>query len=1028
MRRLHFLIICLIISLIPCLIFAGWDWPAGPGTSMTKVATVDNDNTARGSTGQKIVYNPDNDRVQLIYIPDLVTYPDSRLMYAFSEDDGESFTTLGPIDNGNYAKFTALATDANDVPYIAWCEISGPPEAADPTQTVAIYFAKDVEFGAGLFESKLVSDPTQVNFVDWGVPNIIVSPDGQNIIIAWHANKPADKLQPYGIQIVRSTDGGETFSAPVEVVTPAELPGTDPTLSCVESPAMVLGESGYVFMLLSYLADATAQVDKEPAFIESFDMGVSWSTPAAIPLNPAAPYGHSWYQMYGPPILVNGEPHFVFICKEQSSHAAGETGTWHFRRDGSSWVSTKVSPPYDTEDQFFEQSSFASIAKDADNNIYVCYLTTSIAPGYFWGVTGLHISSDNGASWNDYPLPLHDYVVDQGTEFRSAEPNIAQNVGPDKLHVLAMQGGYWSGTPQAVWVFHADPSEIAGYEPPPKQDFPPITDEFYTFDDKVPFVWDEINQKGTAIDRAAWDPDPDDGSVGPIDMGINFEFYGQSFNNCYISPNGQISFTDPMILVAPPEGGATIPGIGYDNLFCVFAGDLNNGAYPDPPYSSKSGTVYYFSDPAAGKFIVEWENLNNHAYVENNLCVDTTITFQAVFDAFNKCVTFNYKDVGIGDYGKGTVIGVQPLKDDTLGVQYYGGGFPRDGYPDNESAVKIYKRGSRLVDQYYDYDDTIPFQWTEINTIGTALLREQFSASWGSPDTDDGSAGPIYMGMSFNFYDQTFDSINIGVNGQCSFTDPIDWITTAGYGLTIPGMGWDNILCPLAADIMAAEAYPNAPYNTATGTIYYYHDAAANLFIIEYEKLTNHHYVVNNACVDTTVTFQVILDGNDGSIYFYYKDQGLADHVAAERATIGIQPSKDGTLGVQYYGGNVPEGGFPTDEMGIKFFRRTGTSVELDQAAQPLAYKLRQNFPNPFNPTTTIQFSLKDHGFVSLQIFNILGQEVRTLISENMEAGLHQIQWDGRNDSNIRVPSGIYFYKLKAKDAYSQTRKMLLLK
>ncbi len=96
-------------------------------------------------------------------------------------------------------------------------------------------------------------------------------------------------------------------------------------------------------------------------------------------------------------------------------------------------------------------------------------------------------------------------------------------------------------------------------------------------------------------------------------------------------------------------------------------------------------------------------------------------------------------------------------------------------------------------------------------------------------------------------------------------------------------------------------------------------------------------------------------------------------------------------------------------------------------AAKPDQYKLDQNFPNPFNPTTTIQYALKDDGFVSLQIFNIRGQLVRNLVNSNQFSGEHAIMWDGMSDNGMHVASGIYFFRIKVND-YVETRKMSLMK
>jgi hypothetical protein len=93
----------------------------------------------------------------------------------------------------------------------------------------------------------------------------------------------------------------------------------------------------------------------------------------------------------------------------------------------------------------------------------------------------------------------------------------------------------------------------------------------------------------------------------------------------------------------------------------------------------------------------------------------------------------------------------------------------------------------------------------------------------------------------------------------------------------------------------------------------------------------------------------------------------------------------------------------------------------------PTKMALSQNYPNPFNPSTEIEFALTDARLVKLTVFNVLGQEVRKLVSEVTEAGYHRVTWDGRDNSGFAVPSGTYFYRLDAGD-FSQSMKMVLLK
>ncbi|MCB0305753.1 MAG: T9SS type A sorting domain-containing protein, partial [Calditrichaeota bacterium] len=93
----------------------------------------------------------------------------------------------------------------------------------------------------------------------------------------------------------------------------------------------------------------------------------------------------------------------------------------------------------------------------------------------------------------------------------------------------------------------------------------------------------------------------------------------------------------------------------------------------------------------------------------------------------------------------------------------------------------------------------------------------------------------------------------------------------------------------------------------------------------------------------------------------------------------------------------------------------------------PVAYALEQNYPNPFNPSTTIRFSLAEAGTVSLKIYNVRGQLVKTLLSSSLEAGSHQVNWNGLNQQGSQVASGVYFYHLQA-GSFQQIKKMILMK
>lgn len=98
-----------------------------------------------------------------------------------------------------------------------------------------------------------------------------------------------------------------------------------------------------------------------------------------------------------------------------------------------------------------------------------------------------------------------------------------------------------------------------------------------------------------------------------------------------------------------------------------------------------------------------------------------------------------------------------------------------------------------------------------------------------------------------------------------------------------------------------------------------------------------------------------------------------------------------------------------------------------EKAELSLHYAISQNYPNPFNPETIIKFQLPQSSDVRLEIFNVLGQKIVTLVSDRMAAGYHKVKWDGRNSNQNLVSGGVYIYKFQASD-YRRVQKMILLK
>ena len=102
--------------------------------------------------------------------------------------------------------------------------------------------------------------------------------------------------------------------------------------------------------------------------------------------------------------------------------------------------------------------------------------------------------------------------------------------------------------------------------------------------------------------------------------------------------------------------------------------------------------------------------------------------------------------------------------------------------------------------------------------------------------------------------------------------------------------------------------------------------------------------------------------------------------------------------------------------------------ISDNNALLPVAFSVSQNFPNPFNPTTNISFSLPDAGRVKLAIYNLLGQEIATLASGDMDPGVYRVVWNATDKMGQKVSTGMYFYRLTVDNRVVATKKMLLLK
>ncbi|MCL4304343.1 T9SS type A sorting domain-containing protein [bacterium] len=323
---------------------------------------------------------------------------------------------------------------------------------------------------------------------------------------------------------------------------------------------------------------------------------------------------------------------------------------------------------------------------------------------------------------------------------------------------------------------------------------------------------------------------------------------------------------------------------------------------------------------------------------------------------------------------------------------------------------------------YYMYDDTdviydrvAVYDWVEISPSrggpGTELDFTQSQQTFNVP-----------VPFNYAYFGETYSSLSISTDG---------WVVP---GFT-QSVSYANQPLPYAPDFvsgMIGILWNDLWYFFGdTGDVSYFYDDIADRFIVEWRDISDW------ATGTRPNTFQVQLlnpatyptPTGDAEWLFMYQDLTLHASAAAG-ATIGYENMDESQGGTYFFENSRPPTSAPLEDgRAIRLTTAPPTILESehDRPELPGGFSLRQNYPNPFNPETMIEFTVPHRSDVTLEVFDVLGRRVSHLISGYFEAGTHRIGWNGRNNSGVSVPSGIYFYRLTTPD-YIQTRRMLLMR
>ncbi|MCK4428374.1 MAG: T9SS type A sorting domain-containing protein, partial [candidate division Zixibacteria bacterium] len=368
--------------------------------------------------------------------------------------------------------------------------------------------------------------------------------------------------------------------------------------------------------------------------------------------------------------------------------------------------------------------------------------------------------------------------------------------------------------------------------------------------------------------------------------------------------------------------------------------------------------------------------------------------------------------------------------------------------------------------------DNFGYTWTDRNLQGGSDYSwvdiKDFGEEIGGSGDNDENYGFFSLGFDFPFYESIFDSLRISSNGWISFTDTTAKGRASWENKSLPWIwGPYNLIAPLWDDLKLTDSskiYFNADDDSAFIcfiNLFRYSPTGGGPYtfqtiLTKSGEITFQYHRLNDIRHSATVGIQN-WNGTKG-IQIAYNQDYLEDSlwvrirpgwISVDSMWGTIQPGESKTLNLNFDRLSYPQGIYHANliinsrdknheldpiEIPLTLCIDTTTSVDFEEDQKPVTFHLSQNYPNPFNPSTKIPFTVHGSQFMvhspihtTLQIYNILGQKVRTLVDEPKEAGTYELIWDGKDDLGKDVASGIYFYQLTAGD-YKYTKKMTLIR
>ncbi len=318
-------------------------------------------------------------------------------------------------------------------------------------------------------------------------------------------------------------------------------------------------------------------------------------------------------------------------------------------------------------------------------------------------------------------------------------------------------------------------------------------------------------------------------------------------------------------------------------------------------------------------------------------------------------------------------------------------------------------------------------EWTEAERFDVAPNEEeglQDSVDYGWDGTMDDIINPaLDIKDIYVSHDEDYLYVRIDINEDGTFTDLESIKDAEGY-------------------IAPIQLYFDVDNDSSTGLTWGYWLNGGDYYV----NITNPH---GNPGLEVTQAYGILRftgqNGNDEGFEEVMGDScliavNLDDNkmeVAIPRAAIGETNGENESTGILVLAEDPTNDWVndvaPNDDASFRNVYNYGnplgdpTGVESRPVVQPSDFLLAQNYPNPFNPTTTIEFSLDKTQHVVIDVYNILGSKIATLFNGIQNSGTHQVVWNGRNQSGLMAPTGIYFYRIQG-EKNVKIKKMILAK